>query len=183
MTCMTVNTVNMADMVIDIDIVGVDMVDIEDFITTLFVFVDDFCQGDPPIPRPGPDCKFTDSEAMTLLIFGQWGRFSSERDFYRFARKELRYAFPDLPTRPQLNRQWRSLHDKVCTFFSYLADVLDAPMASYQILDATAVVTRNAKRRGDGWLKLISVVAVVWVGMRVSTSCWQPLPKVLSVFR
>jgi hypothetical protein len=113
----------------------VNMIDIEDFITTLFVLVDDFCQGDPPPPKPGPDCKFTESEAITLLIFSQWSRFRSERDFYRFAYKELRGAFPDLPSRPQLNRQWRSLHDKVCTFFSYLADVLDAPEALYEALD------------------------------------------------
>ena len=83
----------------------VNMIDIEDFVTTLFVLVDDFCQGDPPPPKPGPDCKFAESEAITLLIFSQWSRFSSERDFYRFAYKELRDAFPDLPSRPQLNRQ------------------------------------------------------------------------------
>ena len=98
----------------------VNMIDIEDFITPLFVLVDDFCYGDPPLPKPGPNCNFTESEAITLLIFSQWSRFRSEREFYRFAYKELRGAFPDLPTRPQLNRQWRSLHDKVCTFFSYL---------------------------------------------------------------
>ena len=78
------------------------MLDIEDFITPLFVLIDDFCQGDPPSSKPGPDCKFTDSEAMTLLIFSQWSRFRSERDFYRFAYKELRGAFPDLPNRTQL---------------------------------------------------------------------------------
>ena len=76
------------------------MIDIELFITTLFVFVDDFCQGDPPLPKPGPDCNFTESEAMTLLIFSQWSRFRSERDFYRFAYKELRGAF----------RSWRGLY-------------------------------------------------------------------------
>lgn len=128
------------------------MIDIDDFITTLFVLVDDFCEEEPSPPKPGPDCKFSESEAMTLLIFSQWSRFLSERDFYRFAYKELRGAFPDLPSRPQLNRQWRSLHDKVCAFFTYLADALDAPEALYEALDATAVVTRNAKRRGGGWL-------------------------------
>ena len=130
----------------------VNMIDIEDFITTLFVLADDFCEEKPSPSKPGPDCKFTESEAITLLIFSQWGRFRSERDFYRFAYKELRNAFPDLPTRPQLNRQWRSLHDKVCAFFSYLADVLDAPEALYEALDAAPVVTRCAKRRGGGWL-------------------------------
>lgn len=128
------------------------MVDIDLFITAVFFLVDNFFKGDPLPPQPGPDCKFTASEAITLLIFSQWGRFLSERDFYRFAYKKLRSAFPDLPSRPQLNRQWRALHDQVCIFFSYLADVLDATEAPYEALDATAVVTRNAKRRGYGWL-------------------------------
>jgi len=130
----------------------IDMIDIDLFITAVFVLVDDFFKGDPLPPQPGPDCKLTASEAITLLLFSQWSRFRSERDFYRFAYKKLRSAFPNLPSRPQLNRQWRALHDQVCIFSSYLADVLGAGEAPYEALDTGPVVTRNAKRRGDGWL-------------------------------
>lgn len=128
------------------------MIDIDLFVTAVFFFADNFCKEHPLKPRPGPEWKLTASEAITLLLFSQWGRFSCEQDFYRFADTELRHAFPDLPSRPQLNRQWRSLHDQVCGFFSHLARLLDAEKAPYEALDAGPVVTRNAKRRGGGWL-------------------------------
>jgi len=128
------------------------MVDIELFLTGLYVLVDDFMKTQPLKKLRGPDCKLTKSEAMTLLIFSQWRRFSSERDFYRFAEKHLLPLFPCLPTRQQLNRQFGTLHSDVCYFFHHLATLLGADDAIYEALDASAVVTRNAKRRGRGWL-------------------------------
>ncbi len=43
-----------------------------------------------------------------MAIFARWGRFSSERDFYRYARTCLCNAFPTLPDRSQFNRLVRS---------------------------------------------------------------------------
>jgi len=128
------------------------MVDIETFLTALFVLADDFCKAHPLPFQPGPDWKLSASEAITLLIFGQWARFRGERDFYRFASKKLRSAFPGLPTRPQLNRQWRALHDQTCAFALYMADLLEAQKAPYEVMDLAPIVTRDAKRRGTGWL-------------------------------
>lgn len=128
------------------------MVDIDLFITALFFLADEFCKQHPLPPKPGPDWDLRPSEAITLLIFSQWARFRSESDFYRFADTQLRDAFPDLPSRPQLNRQWRALHDQVCAFFTHLAHMLEAHKAPYEALDTSAVVTRDAKRRGSGWL-------------------------------
>ena len=156
------------------------MMNIDLFLTSLYVEVDDFLKTQPAEKLPGPDCKLAKSEAMTLLIFSQWRRFSSERDFYRFAEKELLSAFPNLPSREQLNRQFRHLDYDVCNFFQHLAAILDSEDALYEALDASfvlgsnqadedrklcrathqsgcdaktnAVVTRNCKRRGFGWL-------------------------------
>jgi len=97
------------------------MVDVELFITALYVLVGDFMKRQPVKKLRGNDCKLTKSEAITLLIFSQWRRFSSERDFYRFAEKHLIGLFPSLPTRQQLNRQFRTLHSDVCQFFHHLA--------------------------------------------------------------
>lgn len=82
------------------------MMDIDLFLTALYVEVDDFLTTQPAEKLPGPDCKLTKSEAMTLLIVSQWRRFSSDRDFYRFAlagvavynfpETELLSAFPNL---------------------------------------------------------------------------------------
>jgi hypothetical protein len=128
------------------------MVDLETCLTALFTLVDDFCQAHPPSPRPGPQWKLSPSEAIPLLLFAQWARFRSERDFYRFAHQHLRHLFPNLPSRPQLNRQWRALYPQVCAVLVFLADLLEDPEELYQVLDLAPVVTRNAKRRGSGWL-------------------------------
>ena len=56
-----------------------------------------------PGAPPGPRASLTGSEVVTLVIFSQWGRFRSERDFYRYAASRLRSAFPALPRRSQFN--------------------------------------------------------------------------------
>ena len=56
------------------------------FLTTLYVMVDDFCMENlAPECHCGPKASLSRSEVITLAIFGQWERFASERDFYRFA--------------------------------------------------------------------------------------------------
>src|SRR5258708_8360068 len=98
------------------------MMDIEIFLTTLYVMVDDYCKSQLPAEaiHPGPQTTLSRSEVVTLTLFGQWRHFVSERDFYRYARTHLRFAFPGLPDRTQFNRLLRE--------------------------------HRDAKRRGAGWL-------------------------------
>jgi hypothetical protein len=75
------------------------MLDVDTFLTALYVMVDDFCHSQPPKRRPGPKASLSDSEVITLAIFARWGRFCGERDFYRYARRRLHDAFPTLPDR------------------------------------------------------------------------------------
>jgi hypothetical protein len=90
---------------------------------------------------------------ITLAIFARWGRFASERDFYRYARSRLRGAFPTLPNRSQFNRLVRSCAGFIEEMALHLALVLDARgSALYEALDASAMPVRDAKRRGEGWL-------------------------------
>ena len=89
------------------------MVDVDTFLTTLYVMVDDFCQSHPTRKKPGPQASLSESEVITLLIFARWGRFASERDFYRYAEANLRSAFPSLPDRSQFNRLVRSNGDLI----------------------------------------------------------------------
>jgi hypothetical protein len=84
------------------------MLDVDTFLTALYVMVDDFCHSQPPKRRPGPKASLSDSEVITLAIFARWGRFCGERDFYRYARRRLHDAFPTLPDRSQFNRLVRS---------------------------------------------------------------------------
>jgi hypothetical protein len=129
------------------------MVDVDTFLTTLYVMVDDFCKTSlPPATHPGPEAALSRSETVTLAIFGQWQGFGSERGFYRYAQRHLRPAFPQLPTREQFNRQVRQQYEALVACFLYLGRLLAAQHCLYEALDSSGIPTRDAKRRGAGWL-------------------------------
>jgi hypothetical protein len=129
------------------------MVDVDTFLTTLYVMVDDFCKTSlPTATHPGPQATLSRSEGMTLALFGQWQGFGSERGFYRYAQRHLRAAFPQLPTREPCNRQLRQHDEALVAFFLHLVPLLAPPHCTYEALDSAGVPTRDAKRRGAGWL-------------------------------
>src|SRR5512135_3145041 len=129
------------------------MVDSDTFLTTWYVMIDDFCKGHlSPEPHGGAPASLTRSQVLTLALFGQWQRFSSERGFYRYAQRHLRGAFPTVPDRSQFNRLLRQQQETLVAFSLHLVQRLQAQQCTYEVLDATAVPTRDAKRRGWGWL-------------------------------
>jgi hypothetical protein len=128
------------------------MLDVDTFLTTLYVITDDFCQSHPPKRRPGPDASLSESEVLTLAIFARWSRFAGERDFYRYASSHLRDAFPTLPDRSQLNRLVRFYAELIEEMALHLAKMLEVAKSPYEALDSSAMPVRDAKRRGAGWL-------------------------------
>ncbi len=102
------------------------MVDVDTFLTALYVMVDDFCHSHRPKTQPGPEPALSESEVITLAIFARWSRFTSERDFYRYAIGRLRGAFPTLPDRSQFNRRVRSCAELIEQMALHLAEVLQA---------------------------------------------------------
>jgi hypothetical protein len=130
------------------------MVDVDTFLTALYVMVDDFCHSHTLKRRPGPEPSLSESEVLTLAIFARWSRFSSERDFYRYASGHLREAFPTLPERSQFNRLVRFYTQLLVEKMAlHLAEVLvEAHKGSYEALDSSAMPIRDVKRRGGGWL-------------------------------
>ncbi len=129
------------------------MLDVDTFLTALYVMVDDFCHSQPPKRRPGPQASLSESEVITLAIFARWGRFCGERDFYRYARRRLHEAFPTLPDRSQFNRLVRSCVGLIEDVALHLALRPKARGAAcYEALDTSAMPVRDAKRRGEGWL-------------------------------
>jgi hypothetical protein len=128
--------------------------DTDTFLTTLYVMIDDFDQTQifPEPLRPGPAASLSRSEVVTLALFGQWACFPSERAFYRYAQHHLRGAFPRLPARAQFNRLQRQHREAIVAFGMHLAQGLLEPTDAYEALDSAAVPTRDAKRRGRGWL-------------------------------
>jgi hypothetical protein len=129
------------------------MVDVDTFLTTLYVLADEFCKEFlPPEIRPGPDASLAPSEVVTLAIFGQLCRFESERSFYRYADRNLRPAFPTLPHRPQLNRLVRCQRDAITGFALHLSKWLVPGEQPFELMDCVAARTRDSRRRGPGWL-------------------------------
>ena len=83
------------------------MLDVDTFLTALYVMVDDFCHSRPQKERlSGPDASLSSSEVVTLAIFSRWSRFSSERDFYRYATAYLQDAFPTLCPTARSSIDW-----------------------------------------------------------------------------
>jgi hypothetical protein len=130
------------------------MLDVDTFLTTLYVMVDDFCKEHlPPEPvKTGPNPSLTRSEVVTLSIFAQFWKFKGERDFYRYAERHLRGAFRNLPHRSQFNRLVRSHWQVTVASCKHLVDLSNASTTSFEILDTAGVPVRNVKRRGSGWL-------------------------------
>jgi hypothetical protein len=129
------------------------MLDVDTFLTTLYVTVDDFYHSRPrKEQRPGPDASLSPSEIATLAIFARWSRFASERDFYRYASSRLRDAFPALPNRSQFNRSVRRSLGLIEEVALHLANVMKAQRCPYEAPDSSAMPVRDAKRRGEGWL-------------------------------
>lgn len=144
------------------------MIDTDTFLTTLYVMVDDFCKANKaslvddkgrgemlPAPGPGRAPSLCPSEVVCLAIFSQFGLFSSEHAFYRYAQRHLLNAFPHLPHRTQLNRLIRRHYKATTAFALHLSKLMitqEPHNYLYEALDASAVPVRDAKRRGAGWL-------------------------------
>lgn len=136
------------------------MLDIETFLITVYVLADAFCQTRKEAIRPGPSPSLSRTEVLTLSVFGQWVRFSSERGFYRFARQCLHPLFPHLCDRSQYNRLTRRYREDTAAFALYLADQLGAPESLYEVVDRCGLPTRDRRRRGDGWLRLYTDIGL-----------------------
>ena len=129
------------------------MVDVDTFLTTLYVMGDDFCKTSLPLERhPGPQAPLSRSEVVTLALCGQWQGFGRERGLYRYAQRHLRAAFPQRPSREPCNRQMRRHHEALGAFFLHLVVLLGAQHCVYEALDSSGGPTREATRRGAGWV-------------------------------
>jgi hypothetical protein len=130
------------------------MLDVETFLTTLYVVIDEFAKTQWPAPdlRCGRRRRLCLSEVLTLAVFGQWSGFASQRAFYRYAQRHLCDAFPGLPARSQLNRAIRAAEAALSQLGPYLAATLGTTTARYEVMDSTGLVVRDSRRRGRSWL-------------------------------
>jgi hypothetical protein len=127
--------------------------DLDSFLVSLYVLVDDWWQEHHPSSarKPGRPALLSDPEVITLAILAQWPRFRSERDFWRFASAHLRPYFPNLCTQSQFNRRVRALEPELRALQRAFAGQIAEPSAVYRVLDTTlvpAVVRVRASRKG-----------------------------------
>src|SRR6185295_11683841 len=78
--------------------------------------------------------------------------FRSERNAYGYIKRHLQTAFPTLPDRSQFNRLIGQHGGAIQEFGLYLARCAGSQTAPYEAVDCMAMVARNSKRRGRGWL-------------------------------
>ena len=91
------------------------------------------------------------SEVATLAIFARWSRFSSERDFYRYAKPSCAMPSPPCPTALSSTGSCATL-GLIEEIGLHLAEMMKPQRCPYQALDSSAMPVRDAKRRGEGWL-------------------------------
>jgi hypothetical protein len=129
------------------------MMDLDSFLVSLYVHIDDWWKANHPSAtrRPGRPALLSDSEVLTLAILAQWPRFRSERDFWRFASSHLRPYFPMLCSQGQLNRRVRALEPELRLLQGAFAEELSQSSAVYRVMDTTlipAIVRVRASRKG-----------------------------------
>lgn len=94
---------------------------------------------------------------LTLALLSQLQRFASERDFYRYADRWLRWLVPTLPDRSQVNRAIRRHRAELDAFGQWCA-AQAADRVPYELLDTTAKPLRNRQRRGTSPLAPLCAV-------------------------
>jgi hypothetical protein len=138
--------------------------DLETFLTTLYVMVDDLFQQhvQPKMPACGrPTPHLADSEVLCLGLAAQWRSgvpWKSERGFLRYAHKHLRHLFPGLTTQSAFNRRLRRLWGALLWLEEAVAQELGTA-DEFEIFDGVPVpVARGARSFHPGWFADIARV-------------------------
>jgi len=132
--------------------------DLETFLTTLYVIVDDLYQQQikPRLPlRGGPEPKLSDSEVLCLGLAAQFRSgvpWKTERGFVRYASAHLRPLFPGLISQSAFNRRLRRLWGAFILIQQAVAEQLWCGQ-DCEVLDCAPVpVARGARSFHPGWL-------------------------------
>src|SRR5260370_16831708 len=156
------------------------VLDLETFLTTWYVMVDDLYQTHvgPTMPAcGGPPPALSDSEVLCLGLAAQWRSgvpWKSERGFLRYAHKHLRPLFPDLTSQSAFNRRLRRLWGAFLLLQDAVAQEL-VPPTDFEIFDGVPVpVARGARSFHPGWFP-----ALAPIGNGRNDPSFSPLPFLL----
>jgi len=132
--------------------------DLDTFLTTLYVMVDDLYQQriQPHMPaQQGPAPALSDSEVLCLGVAAQWRSgvpWKTERQFVRYTVAHLRPLFPGMISQSAFNRRLRRLWGAFILIQQAVAQqVGDAQ--DCEIMDCVPVpIARGARSFHPGWL-------------------------------
>ena len=132
--------------------------DLETFLTALYVIVDDLYQSHirPHLPAcGGPPAQMSDSEVLCLGLAAQWRSgvpWNSERGVIRYAKKHLRHLFPTLLDQSAFNRRLRRLWGAFILLQDAVADAL-VTTQDHDVMDGFPIpVAHGARSFHSGWL-------------------------------
>lgn len=132
--------------------------DLETFLTILYVRVDDLYQQVVAPQRPahgGPKPELSDSEVLCLGLAAQWRSgvpWKSERGCLRYAVAHLRGLFPKLTSQSAFNRRLRRLWGSFILLQEAVAHEL-LTAQDYEVMDCVPVpVAHGARSFHPGWL-------------------------------
>ena len=113
---------------------------LEDFILTIFVLIDDLYQEHVPSSisqrRQIQTAKLSDSEIITIAICGETMGIDSEQAWFSFVKKNLRFLFPNIGSRSRFNRTRRALCSTTELVREKLLALCSVFDSSYAIVDS-----------------------------------------------
>lgn len=112
--------------------------DLDDLLTALYVFADDFLPGRPR-SRPGRKPRITDAELICLAVAQVLLDCPKERRFIRFARRRLGHLFGYIPGQSGYNKRVRALAPQICALLGALARLSPSWCDGLRLVDATPV--------------------------------------------
>src|SRR3954470_21686125 len=140
------------------------MFSIEDQLTQLYVFVDDFCRSRPDLAAwrqsPHQQPAFSDAEVLTIALMQSWLEVASLKQTYRLVIANCRPAFPQVCSYPQwiarvhtLGRLLEALLCALTNFRTGGARFLPHRCQNHPRLPADPAPARPlaARRRGVVW--------------------------------
>jgi hypothetical protein len=99
-----------------------------------------------PLRKAGFQPKFSDEEALTLEIVGEYLSLESDKQMYRYFRKHYLAWFPTLPDRSTLIRQWQNLWRVKQVIWQAIVQESGAWADPIQIIDTLPVPVCHPKR-------------------------------------
>src|SRR5919109_4344666 len=131
--------------------------DLETFLTALYVIVEDFYQSPiaPQMPAcGGPAAQMSDSEVLCLGLAAQWRSgvpWKSERGIMRYVRKHLGHLFPTGLTQRAFHRRLRRLWGACILLQEAVAEPLGEG-GPYHVMDGFPIpVAHGARSFHPGW--------------------------------